>query len=110
MVPAPFPTTALKRAPNLKVADTHSFSQHPEVIRGRGERTISNAEVSFPPPLMKLLLAKDNGCPNPFISLAGAAGGRPINPKFDALSPKSRAFLPKQLRKNLQNLLTNHHG
>ena len=41
--------------------------------RGRGERTISNAEAPFPPPLRKRSEAFAYRCPNPSISLAGGA-------------------------------------
>ena len=86
---APFPTTAPERVLNPKVADTCGFSQQPKAPRGRGERTISNAEVSFPPPLVRFLLSKGSDCPNPSISLAGGTSNRPINPNLKYSSQKN---------------------
>ena len=69
--PPPFPKVLWIESKTLKVFDVQSFSKQPKKFRGRGERTISNAEVPFPPPQRKQLLAKRRGCPNPSISLAG---------------------------------------
>ena len=82
MVPAPFPIVALGRAQSPKAVDTQCFSLQPKEFWGRGERTISDAEVPFPPPQRKHLLAKRSGCPNPSISLAGGTVNRPINPNL----------------------------
>ena len=97
MVPAPFPATALKRAPNPKVADTQSFSQHPQVFRGWGKEPSQTPKFLSPPPLVRLLLPIDNGGPNPSISLAGGILNTPTNPNLKAEPILTRECFPYPL-------------
>ena len=51
-------------------------------IRGRGKRTISNAEVPFPPPLIKRISYFWVSVAPPLYLLGWAALGRATNPNL----------------------------
>ena len=80
--PPPSPQLLRIEPKTPKAFDTQSFSLQPKVCRGRGERTISDAEVPFPLPREGNYSWESNGCPNPSISLADAEVRKPINPNL----------------------------